>query len=176
MRSGVKTKVLLLSATPVNNDLRDLRNQLLFLTAGDDAGFQQALGIASLETTLGTAQRVFNSWAQEQRHNPHALMERLDGELFTLLDALTIARSRKHLQTYYADTVAALGGFPTRAKPSSLAPPLDLNLRPLRRPDTERGRDAHLPHALGAGGGGDHRQLPAPDGHAVDAGPGRGAT
>ena len=125
IRQGVKTKVLLLSATPVNNDLRDLRNQLLFLTAGDDAGFQASLGIASLATTLGTAQRIFNAWAHDQRHDPRALMERLDGDLFTLLDALTIARSRTHIQTYYAETIAALGGFPTRAKPLSLTPPSD---------------------------------------------------
>ena len=129
LRSGVKTKVLLLSATPVNNDLRDLRNQLLFLTAGDDAGFRQSLQIASLETTLGTAQRIFNAWAQDHRHDTQALLERLDGELFTLLDALTIARSRKHIQTYYADTIAALGGFPTRAKPISISPPIDLKGR-----------------------------------------------
>ncbi|MEI6775949.1 MAG: helicase-related protein [Chloroflexales bacterium] len=129
IRSGVKTKVLLLSATPVNNDLRDLRNQLLFLTAGDNAGFQHSLGIASLETTLGTAQRAFNEWAKDPGHDSQALMERLDGELFTLLDALTIARSRKHIHTYYADTIVALGGFPTRATPLSLTPPIDLKDR-----------------------------------------------
>lgn len=127
--SGVKTKVLLLSATPVNNDLRDLRNQLLFLTAGDDGGFQAKLGIASLERTLATAQRSFNAWAQEQQRNPQALMEQLDGELFRLLDAVTIARSRQHIQTYYAESLAALGGFPTRAKPLALTPPLDLRGR-----------------------------------------------
>ncbi|NCC34051.1 MAG: ATP-dependent helicase, partial [Chloroflexia bacterium] len=76
-----------------------------------------------------TAQRSFNAWAQDQQHNPQALMEQLDGELFRLLDALTIARSRKHIQTYYAESLAALGGFPTRAKPLALAPPLDLRGR-----------------------------------------------
>lgn len=129
IQSGVRTKVLLLSATPVNNDLRDLRNQLLFLTAGDDTGFRESLGIASLESTLGAAQRTFNEWASAGNRDTRTLLERLDGDLFKLLDELTIARSRKHIQTYYSETIDQLGGFPQRQKPLSLSPEIDLKRR-----------------------------------------------
>ncbi|NJL06444.1 MAG: ATP-dependent helicase [Chloroflexaceae bacterium] len=118
IRSGIKTNVLLLSATPVNNDLSDLRNQLAFLAAGDEAAFQKSLGISSLSDTLATAQRTFNEWAKQSAHrDPHALLNRLGSGLFTLLDGLTIARSRKHIKTYYSATLHQLGGFPQRQKP-----------------------------------------------------------
>ena len=121
LRSGVKTKVLLLSATPVNNDLNDLRNQLAFLTEGRDDAFKQSLGIGSLRDTLAAAQRSFSSWArQEGGRDTRDLLNSLSSALFTLLDELTIARSRKHIQTYYQETLHRLGGFPQRQKPVSV--------------------------------------------------------
>ncbi|KPL91182.1 helicase-related protein [Herpetosiphon geysericola] len=130
IRSGVKTKVLLLSATPVNNDLKDLRNQLYFLTENDDAAFRESLGIASLSQTLTTAQRTFNDWAKQAgERSTRGLLDQLGSEFFVLLDELTIARSRKHIQRYYADTMAELGGFPERAKPQALYPEIDLRGR-----------------------------------------------
>jgi SNF2 family DNA or RNA helicase len=121
LRSGVRTKVLLLSATPVNNDLSDLRNQLAFITEGRDDAFLSSLGIASLRDTLATAQRTFSEWArQEGNRTSRDLLNRLSSAFFTLLDELTIARSRKHIQTYYQDTIARLGGFPQRHKPLSV--------------------------------------------------------
>ncbi len=121
IQAGIKTKVLLLSATPVNNDLRDLRNQLAFITGGRDDAFQASLGIASLSDTLAVAQRAFNDWArQEGPRNPRDLLNRLSSALFTLLDEVTIARSRKHIQHYYRETLDALGGFPTRLRPLSV--------------------------------------------------------
>lgn len=129
--SGVRTKVLLLSATPVNNDLKDLRNQLYFLTEGNDRAFGETLGIPSLKETLATAQKVFSLWAR--KHNSERrtsdLLERLSAAFFTLLDELTIARSRKHIQKYYKDTIAHLGGFPKRLKPLSVYPEIDLRGR-----------------------------------------------
>jgi SNF2 family DNA or RNA helicase len=123
IQSGRKTKVLLLSATPVNNDLRDLRNQLYFITEGKDDAFQESMGVANLEDTLAAAPRTFNEWAGESKtRDTRLLLERLSSAFFKLLDELTIARSRKHIQRYYADTVPRLGGFPQRTKPVAIFP------------------------------------------------------
>lgn len=129
IRSGPKTKVLLLSATPVNNDLTDLRNQLYFLTEGSDRTFQESLGIRSLKDMLGAAQRTFSQWSQKSDRHSNELLERLSSAFFKLLDELTIARSRRHIQTYYKATLAELGGFPERRKPISLFPDVDLEHR-----------------------------------------------
>jgi superfamily II DNA or RNA helicase len=120
IKRGVKTKVLLLSATPVNNDLKDLRNQLYLLTEDQDGAFQETLGIRSLQETLKTAQATFTKWAKQQERKTSDLLETLSPSFFKLLDELTIARSRRHIQTYYPDTIAQLGGFPTRLQPISL--------------------------------------------------------
>ncbi|HTS10418.1 MAG TPA: helicase-related protein [Candidatus Eisenbacteria bacterium] len=131
IRSGVKTKVLLLSATPVNNTLRDLRNQLYILTEGSDDAFKDSIGIASLQETIRQAQQQFSIWAKlsEGERKTSILLERLGGDLFKLLDELTIARSRKHIQSYYKDSLQELGGFPKRLKPVSVFPEIDLKNR-----------------------------------------------
>ena len=118
IQSGIKTKVLLLSATPVNNNLKDLRNQIYFLTEGRDEAFQKSLGIASLQRTLADAQRIFTDWAKQQdNRQTRDLLERLSSAFFKLLDELTIARSRKHIEKYYPKSLKELGGFPERKKP-----------------------------------------------------------
>lgn len=130
IKSGIKTKVLLLSATPVNNDLKDLRNQLYFLTEGRDDAFRESIGVASLKETLATAQRTFTNWAkQHDERKTSDLLEKLSSAFFKLLDELTIARSRKHIQRYYKDTIAQLGGFPERLKPIPVYPEIDLKGR-----------------------------------------------
>jgi SNF2 family DNA or RNA helicase len=131
IKSGVRTKVLLLSATPVNNDLKDLRNQIYFLTENKDEAFAESLGIASLKETLASAQKVFTHWAKQQTHERKTgeLLENLGAGFFKLLDELTIARSRKHIQKYYKATIAQLGGFPKREKPISIYPEIDLKGR-----------------------------------------------
>ena len=128
IKSGVRTKVLLLSATPVNNDLKDLRNQLYFLTENRDDAFAESIGVASLKETLATAQKSFTLWAKQHssKRRTGELMEKLNAGFFTLLDELTIARSRKHIQKYYKAGIATLGGFPERKKPVSLYPEIDL--------------------------------------------------
>jgi SNF2 family DNA or RNA helicase len=127
IKSGVRTKVLLLSATPVNNDLKDLRNQLYFLTEGSDNAFAETLGIGSLKDTLTAAQKVFSVWARKQSSERRTgdLLEKLSAAFFKLLDELTIARSRKHIQKYYRENIAQLGGFPERKKPVSIYPEID---------------------------------------------------
>jgi SNF2 family DNA or RNA helicase len=131
VKSGVKTKVLLLSATPVNNDLRDLRNQIYFLTEGEDAAFQETIGIGSLKDTLAAAQKTFTLWAKKQsgERKTKDLLEKLSSGFFKLLDELTIARSRKHILRYYKSSIAQLGGFPERLKPVSIFPEIDLQRR-----------------------------------------------
>lgn len=125
LQSGIKTKVLLLSATPVNNDLKDLRNQLYFLTEGEDSAFAASIGIPSLKDTLASAQRRFTEWAKRGNRDTRRLLEALDSAFFKLLDELTIARSRKHIQTYYPETIVQLGGFPKRAVPTSVYAEID---------------------------------------------------
>jgi ERCC4-related helicase len=131
IKGGVKTKVLLLSATPVNNDLRDLRNQIYFLTEGSDLAFKDSIGIASLKDTLAAAQKTFTLWARKQsgERKTKDLLDKLSSAFFKLLDELTIARSRKHIQRYYKSSIAALGGFPERRKPESVFSDIDLQRR-----------------------------------------------
>jgi len=131
IKGGVRTKVLLLSATPVNNDLRDLRNQIYFLTEGEDAAFKETIGVGSLKETLAAAQKTFTLWARKQsgERKTKDLLEKLSSAFFKLLDELTIARSRKHILRYYKSNIAALGGFPERKKPESIFSDIDLQRR-----------------------------------------------
>ena len=127
IQSGIKTKALLLSATPVNNNLKDLRNQIYFLTEDRDDAFLKSLGIASLKRTLADAQRTFTEWAKQQNNRQtRDLLERLSSTFFKLLDELTIARSRKHIEKYYPKSLKELGGFPERNKPISVYTDIDL--------------------------------------------------
>ena len=127
VQSGVKTKVLLLSATPVNTSFIDLRNQIYFLTEGKDEAFGKSLGIHNITETLKNAQRTFSEWAKRKHHEHRTkdLLERLDSAFFKLLDELTIARSRKHLREYYPEVLESFGGFPVRQKPISIYPDID---------------------------------------------------
>ena len=127
IRAGVQTKVLLLSATPVNNDLKDLRNQIALLTEEKDHAFAQSLNIGSVRDTLNVAQRAFLVWAKGKTgdRKTSVLLETLSASFFTLLDELTIARSRKHIIKYYSESLAAIGRFPDRKKPVSLFAKID---------------------------------------------------
>jgi len=128
--SGVKTKVMLLSATPVNNDLKDLRNQIYFLTENRDAAFVDSFGIGSIKDTLGTAQKTFMEWATRSgEKDARDLMDRLPAGFFTLLDELTIARSRKHIKKYYRASLEQIGQFPKRKKPDSIYADIDIKGR-----------------------------------------------
>lgn len=127
IQQGVKTRVLMLSATPVNNTLKDLRNQIYFITEGKDDALYDVFGIASIQDTLRGAQITFSDWAkQSKERKTRELLDKLSSAFFKLLDGLTIARSRKHIKIYYKDSVAKLGGFPERSKPRSIYPEIDL--------------------------------------------------
>lgn len=126
IKSGVKTKVLMLSATPVNNTLRDLRNQLYFITEGKEDALFETCNIKNIGQTLKDAQRNFTSWAESKNKTKSMkeLLEKLDSSFFKLLDELTIARSRKHIKNYY--NMERMGSFPKRNKPNSIYPNIDL--------------------------------------------------
>lgn len=125
IRRGVKTKVLMLSATPVNNRFNDLKNQLALAYEGDSAAIDEKLNTTrSIDDIFKNAQQAFNTWSKwpaEERTTAN-LLRMLDFDFFEVLDSVTIARSRKHIQKYY-DT-SAIGTFPTRLKPISLRPKL----------------------------------------------------
>ena len=125
IKSGVKTKVLLLSATPVNNRLADLKNQIMFITEDNDQAFKENAGINSIENTLRIAQQRFSEWAKlpDDQRTTKTLLPMLDYNFFNLLNTVTIARSRKHIQTYY-DT-KDIGDFPERNKPISIKSDID---------------------------------------------------
>ena len=124
LKKGVKTKVLMLSATPVNNKLNDLKNQVAFITEAKDNAFED-LGIKSIDQTLRKSQSKFNYWLglSEKDRTSKKLLESLNFDYFKLLDLITIARSRKHIEKYY-DT-ADIGKFPQRNKPITLKPDID---------------------------------------------------
>ena len=124
IKEGVKTRVLMLSATPVNNRLADLKNQIAFVTEGDDTDMFDH-GITSIEATVRKAQLQFNRWlaSEEADRTPPRLIEMLGFDYFKLLDLLTIARSRKHIEKYYG--TAETGAFPERLKPINYKPDVD---------------------------------------------------
>jgi len=130
IKSGSKTRVLMLSATPVNNTLRDLRNQIALITEGQNNALYSSTGIKDISLTLENAQRQFTSWSDPKK-NPSRkmkqLLERLDSSFFKLLDELTIARSRKHIQSFYK--IDSIGKFPGRNKPLSVYSKIDLKDR-----------------------------------------------
>lgn len=130
IKQGVKTRVLLLSATPVNNNLRDLRNQINLIAAGEDHALFETTGVSEIGETLRLAQVQFTNWADKVRNPDRSvkqLLERLDSAFFKLLDELTIARSRKHITRFY--DAAEVGEFPKREKPVSIYPDIDLQKR-----------------------------------------------
>ncbi len=130
IKEGVSTKVLLLSATPVNNNLRDLRNQVLLITKGENDALFKDTQIKDIEQSLKNAQTQFTNWADSDK-NPNRtvkqLLERLDSSFFKLLDELTIARSRKHIKSFY--NIKAIGQFSERLKPHSIYPNIDIKDR-----------------------------------------------
>jgi helicase-like protein/SNF2 domain-containing protein len=125
IKEGVKTKVLMLSATPVNNRFNDLKNQLALAHEGDPDYLSDQLRTSkNVDEIFRRAQAAFNAWSKlaPEARTPAAILEGLDFDFFELLDSVTIARSRRHIQTFY-DT-QDIGPFPERLKPISVHSPL----------------------------------------------------
>jgi len=129
LKSGIQTRVLMLSATPVNNNLRDLRNQIYLMTEGRRNAFHETLGIGDIQLTFAKAQQEFLRWEKErgagEKLDKASLLERLGADFLSLLDATTFARSRVHIQRYYPQVIEDIGGFPKRTKPETLTPKSD---------------------------------------------------
>jgi hypothetical protein len=125
IRDGVKTKVLMLSATPVNNKFTDLRNQLMLAAEGDSTRLDESLNTEHpVEKIFRDASSAFKAWNElpSDDRTTSALLEMLHFDFFELLDSVTIARSRKHIERYYS--LSGVGKFPTRLKPISEQPEL----------------------------------------------------
>ncbi|MFT8396008.1 helicase-related protein [Propionibacterium sp.] len=125
IREGVKTKVLMLSATPVNNRFNDLKNQLQLAYEGESENLAQHLNLSTtVEKVFSDAQRVFNEWSKldPEHRTTDRILQMLDFDFFELLDSVTIARSRKHIQAFYDTT--EIGAFPERRPPLSIREPL----------------------------------------------------
>ena len=124
IKGGHKTRLLMLSATPVNNKLTDIKNQIAFITEDDDAALEN-IGIPSIANTLRKAQMEFNRWSKltEEEKSEEEFIDNLDLDYFQLLDTLTIARSRRHIEKYY--DLDEIGQFPTRLSPINIYSEID---------------------------------------------------
>ncbi|PLS31709.1 helicase [Bifidobacterium margollesii] len=125
IHNGVRTKVLMLSATPVNNRFRDLENQLALAYEGNDDDWAAKLGLSTdIDSVFRNAQKAYTAWSKldANERTTTNLMDRLDFDFFKVLDQVTVARSRRHIQRYY--DMNAIGRFPRRLKPISVQPKL----------------------------------------------------
>src|SRR5699024_220964 len=121
IRQGVKTKVLMLSATPVNNRFKDLKNQLALAYEGEEDNLNQKLNTnTTIDTIFRRAQAIFNTWSEltPEKRTTDRLLRMLDFDFFELLDSVTIARSRKHIEQYYDNSEVST--FPERREPISI--------------------------------------------------------
>ena len=138
IQAGAKTRVLMLSATPVNTSLTDLRNQIYLITEGREHDFRDSLGVGNMGNMLATAQKEFKQWesggSASGPRNKAALLDKLGAEFFRLLGGITISRSRRQIKQFYAPEMDhASADFPTHATPGQQAPthrPLGLTFLP----------------------------------------------
>lgn len=124
IKGGHKTRLLMLSATPVNNKMTDIKNQIAFITEDNDSALE-SVGINSIETTLSNAQKAFNKWSKlpENKRTGATFIDEIDLDYFQLLDTLTIARSRRHIEKYY--NLKEIGDFPERLQPKNIKSEID---------------------------------------------------
>ena len=127
IQKGGKTKVLMLSATPVNISLTDLRNQIYLMTEKNEKALHEHLGIRNFRTLLDTAQKKFREWELEGgKRNKKILLEKLGGDFFSLLGGVSIARSRRQIKKFYAGLIEKIGDFPKHQRPKNYYPPTDI--------------------------------------------------
>ena len=130
IKAGTKTKVLMLSATPVNTSLTDLRNQIHLMTEKREDVFRESLGISNIGNLIRQAQKAFKTWedkaTQSNTRDKAQLFETLGADFFQLLGGISIARSRKHIQRFYAEEMDKIGEFPQQLDPENCYPPTDL--------------------------------------------------
>ncbi|MCQ2011178.1 SNF2-related protein [Sporolactobacillus sp. STSJ-5] len=122
IKKGHGTKVLMLSATPVNNSLTDLKNQISIITADQDDAFEESK-IPSISNLLRKTQKELNTWVETKDRNKNELLDKLPADFYKLLEMLTISRSRKHITDYYRDN--KMGKFPEKMSPETYHPEID---------------------------------------------------
>lgn len=122
IKKNQKTKVLLLSATPVNNSLNDLKNQISMITGDDDSAFDDE-GIVSIGNLLTKTTQSINKWDRSEDKDKRNLLDQLPSNFYKLLELMTISRSRKHITDYYG--TEQVGTFPEKMKPDTLSPDID---------------------------------------------------
>jgi len=127
---GVKTKVLMLSATPVNTSLIDLRNQIYLMTENREDSFRESLNVSNVGNLLKRAQDQFKKWESQAppngQRNKKELLDNLGSDFYRLLGGISIARSRRQIEEFYAAEIDRIGRFPDREKPVNVYPPTDL--------------------------------------------------
>ncbi len=130
IRQGTTTKVLMLSATPVNTSLIDLRNQIYLMTEGREDAFRESLDVGNIGNLMAAEQRKFRQWenshAGQGRRDKTKLLEILGADFLRLLGGVSIARSRRQIEKFYADEIERIGRFPRREPPVNHYPPTDL--------------------------------------------------
>ncbi|MDE0325662.1 MAG: helicase-related protein [Candidatus Poribacteria bacterium] len=131
IKEGTKTKVLMLSATPVNTSLTDLRNQIYLMTEKREDVFRNSLGVSNIRTLIQQAQKAFKAWEEKPlkdgTRDKTELFDTLGVDFFQLLGGVSIARSRRHIIKYYAEEIEKIGKFPTQLDPVNCHPPTDLS-------------------------------------------------
>ena len=123
IKAGAKTKVLLLSATPINNSFSDLESQVQFITAGQDGHFykpESGLEITNVKSLFKKSKTQYTTWVKSSTKTTSQLLDKLDPSLFNLLDEISIARSRKQIEKFYKSDIEKIGSFPTRLAPLSI--------------------------------------------------------
>ena len=130
IKSGGRTKVLMLSATPVNTSLIDLRNQVNLMTERNEVHFRESLGVGHIGNLMAVAQREFRQWEQEKvkrgSNDKARLLARLGADFLRLLDGVSIARSRRQITQFYEAEMTRIGQFPRHAPPANFYPATDL--------------------------------------------------
>ena len=130
IKAGAKTKVLMLSATPVNTSLSDLRNQIYLMTEGRENAFRESLGVGNIRNVMAAAQKQFKQWETDQARHSHRdkaqLLESLGADFLRLLDGVSISRSRRQIEQFYAAEMERVGQFPHQEKPDNRYPQTDL--------------------------------------------------
>ena len=131
IKEGTKTKVLMLSATPVNTSLTDLRNQIYLMTAKRENAFRESLGVSNVRNLIQQAQKAFKTWeqnaAKDGKRDKSALLDSLGTDFFQLLGGISIARSRRQIREFYTDDINKFGDFPHKLLPENCYPPTDLS-------------------------------------------------
>lgn len=123
IKKGHGTKVLMLSATPVNNSLIDLKNQISIITADRDDAFEE-FGIPSISNLLRKTQKEINDWLKTEDRTKNELLDRLPADFYKLLEMITISRSRRHITEYYGND--NIGKFPEKLPPETYYPEIDI--------------------------------------------------